>query len=120
MNFETALSRSSFSRWAALNEVSAAVAAAVGKRRTRLSASHAKPFARAVHPHCLFMVWVRDIIVTGLQPRQTFEGICRPPENSCLGKPSGVPLRRGTLVGPIPSVGWTMDRSGRSHLSLAS
>ena len=71
MTSNLALRVASFSqRWAALNEVSAAVAAAIG-----LGALDCQPdtpaYRRAVHSLKLSMAWITNIIVIALWLRQT-------------------------------------------------
>ena len=72
MNFEYPLSDRFFSqRWAALNEVSAALAAAVGNGA--LDCQQHTPVLRAWRPLLTadLMAWIIDIIVTSLSGRQT-------------------------------------------------
>jgi hypothetical protein len=83
-------------RWAALNEVSAAVAAAVGTGA--LDCQHYTPVVRACRPPLTadLMAWITDIIETSLLTRQTNpKPVVVQLEGGGLyqGMPSGVPQK---------------------------
>jgi hypothetical protein len=71
MNFDICSDRFFSQRWAALNDVFAAMAAAVGKAASIASIAH-RICGRAVHPGPLILLaWIISIIKASLPGRQT-------------------------------------------------
>jgi hypothetical protein len=68
MDFDISQIRFLNQRWAALNEVSAAVS---GRWRHSIASITRRACGRAVHPSSLSMAWITYIIETSLSGRQT-------------------------------------------------